>query len=247
MLHGGGGGEASAESGAEGDIDFEESVWRISGQWTRDGERVEYAKTKKSLRRVPLSPEMVKKLAARKLANGAGDDAYIFASDSNGNPLSRTNFRRRAWNTAVANSKLTDDRPGLAGCGQHLSNASGRRARGRDCGPTVEQVHLCIDHQQRRDRCRVVLHTSRLPDSGGLGLAAGSEAGIASAARPKLPQLPEDARPRAVADPWTDRTGASSDTTRTESVPAAPGQACWRSAEVRPAVLFLNDVCRESV
>ena len=91
-----------------GDLDLTDGVWRISGQWTRDGEHVPCAKTKKGLRRVPLSPQMVKKLASCKLATGAGEDAYIFASRANGNPPSHTNFRRRAWNKAVANAGLTE-------------------------------------------------------------------------------------------------------------------------------------------
>lgn len=90
------------------DLDLTEGVWKISGQWTSDGEHVEYGKTKKALRRVPLSPQMVKKLAARKLSKGAGDDAFVFATATTGNPPSHTNFRRRAWNEAVANAGLTD-------------------------------------------------------------------------------------------------------------------------------------------
>jgi integrase len=50
----------------------------------------------------------VKKLVARKLSEGSGDDDYVFASDSKGNPPSHTNFRRRAWSKAVANAGLTD-------------------------------------------------------------------------------------------------------------------------------------------
>jgi integrase len=91
-----------------GDIDFEQGVWKISGQWTRDGERVEYVKTKKSLRRVPLAPSMVKKIAARKLHAGASDDSFVFASGKDGNPPSHTNFRRRGWDKAVQNAGLTD-------------------------------------------------------------------------------------------------------------------------------------------
>jgi integrase len=90
------------------DIDFEQGVWRISGQWTRDGARVQHAKTRKGLRRVPLLPQLVKKLAARKLSKGASDDAYNLRLRLVGNPPSHTNFRRRAWNKAVANAGLTD-------------------------------------------------------------------------------------------------------------------------------------------
>lgn len=90
------------------DIRFEEGVWVIAGQWTRDGEWVEYTKTQKSLgRRVPLAPQLVKKIAARKLRTGSGDDDFIFTGRS-GNPISHSNFRRRGWNLAVANAGLTN-------------------------------------------------------------------------------------------------------------------------------------------
>jgi integrase len=90
------------------DINFVEGVWIIAGQWTRDGEYVAYAKTEKSLgRRVPLAPQLVKKIAARKLQRGAGDDDFIFAG-ARGRPISHTNFRKRGWNLAVANAGLTD-------------------------------------------------------------------------------------------------------------------------------------------
>jgi integrase len=91
-----------------GDIDFEQGVWKINGQWTRDGERVDYVKTKKSLRRVPLAPQVLKKIAARKLHAGASDEDFVFASGKGGNPPSHTNFRRRAWDKAVENAGLTD-------------------------------------------------------------------------------------------------------------------------------------------
>jgi integrase len=89
------------------DLDVGEGVWQVSGQWTRDRKRVAYGKTRKSLQRVPLAASMVNKLAAKKLAAGVGDDAYVFAG-ANGNPPSHTNFRRRGWNLAVANAGLTD-------------------------------------------------------------------------------------------------------------------------------------------
>jgi integrase len=91
-----------------GDLDLSEGVWRVSGQWAREGQYDESLKTKASLRRVPLSPSMVKALAARKLAKGAGDDSFVFASSAKGSPPSHNNFRRRGWNKAVANAKLTD-------------------------------------------------------------------------------------------------------------------------------------------
>jgi integrase len=57
---------------------------------------------------VPLAPELVKKIAARKLRTGSGDDDFIFGQKKGGRPMSHSNFRRRGWNLAVANAGLTD-------------------------------------------------------------------------------------------------------------------------------------------
>lgn len=90
-----------------GEIDFEHGIWRITAQWTKDGILAE-PKTKKSVRRVPLAPQLVKKIAARKLRLGAGDADFVFASRKGGFPISQTNFRRRGWNPAIEGAKLTD-------------------------------------------------------------------------------------------------------------------------------------------
>jgi integrase len=90
-----------------GDIDRDQGVWSITAQWTREGELTE-PKTKKSLRRVPLAPELLRKLAARKLRTGSGDEDFVFASRKGGRPISHTNFRRRAWKPAVEAAGLTD-------------------------------------------------------------------------------------------------------------------------------------------
>jgi integrase len=63
--------------GRYGDIDFEQGVWHINRQFTKDGRFVDYTKTKKGIRRVPLAPELLKKIAARKLRRGEGDSGYI--------------------------------------------------------------------------------------------------------------------------------------------------------------------------
>ncbi len=61
--------------GRYGDIDHAEGVWNVRAQWTRDG-RLDVPKTKKSVRRIPLSPDMLRKIAARKLRNGAGATSF---------------------------------------------------------------------------------------------------------------------------------------------------------------------------
>jgi integrase len=88
-----------------GDIDFEAGVWIVSAQWTSDNELAP-PKTHKSARRVPLAPDLVKKIAARKLRVGAGDMDFLFASNKDGKPISHSNFRRRGWNLAVKEAGL---------------------------------------------------------------------------------------------------------------------------------------------
>jgi integrase len=90
-----------------GDIDFENGVWNISAQWSREG-KLTKPKTTKSIRRVPLAPELVKKIAARKLRTGSGDEEFIFATRKGRRPMSHSNFRRRGWKLAVENAGLTD-------------------------------------------------------------------------------------------------------------------------------------------
>jgi integrase len=83
-----------------GDIDFEQGVWTIRGQWTRDGRYVDWTKTQKGQRRVPLAPELLRKLAARKLRRGEGDDGFVHASYPGGKPMTHKTFRQ-GWNAAV--------------------------------------------------------------------------------------------------------------------------------------------------
>jgi integrase len=94
--------------GRYGDIDFEQGVWHINGQYTKDGRFVDYAKTAKGIRRVPLAPELVKKIAARKLRRGEGDGGYIHTTRAGGRPMPHTSFRRRGWHPAVRATGLTD-------------------------------------------------------------------------------------------------------------------------------------------
>jgi integrase len=88
-----------------GDIDFEQGVWTVSGQWTADGRYVDWTKTEKSLRRVPLASELLKKLAARKLRRGEGDSGYVHASHPGGKPVTHKTFRR-GWSAAVKAARL---------------------------------------------------------------------------------------------------------------------------------------------
>src|SRR3954470_928726 len=89
------------------DIDHAQGVWSVRAQWTKDG-RLDLPKTKKSIRRIPIAPELLSKIAARKLLMGAGDEDFLFTSSKGGRPVSHSNFRRRGWDAAVKQAGLTD-------------------------------------------------------------------------------------------------------------------------------------------
>jgi integrase len=146
------------------DIDFETGVWVVSAQWTRDGTLTE-PKTKKSTgRRVPLAPELIKKLAARKLRAGAGDDDFIFAGKG-GRPISHTNFRRRGWARAVEAAGLTggpkvtphDARHAFASemSDRGLSSADVAEVLGHTTAGITEKIYThAFNRDQREERIR---------------------------------------------------------------------------------------------
>jgi integrase len=137
-----------------GDLDLSEGIWVVSGQWSKAGRYVESLKTKASLRRVPLSAQLVRQLAARKLAAGAGDDAFVFAANSTGNPPSHANFRKRAWNKAVKNAGLTD--------GPKLTPHDARHAfasQMADLGLTSSDVAEVLGHSTAGVTERIYTHS----------------------------------------------------------------------------------------
>lgn len=82
------------------DIDLQEGILRVQRQWTRTGDYAE-PKTKAALRRLPLSADLTKYLAAHKLRSRfSGDDDPVFAS-RNGKPLSHRNVQRRGFEPAA--------------------------------------------------------------------------------------------------------------------------------------------------
>ncbi len=82
------------------DIDLHEGVLHVRRQFTRLGE---YAapKTKAAIRRIPLSEEMTRELAALKLRSRySADDDPVFAA-RNGKPLKHRNATRRGFEAAA--------------------------------------------------------------------------------------------------------------------------------------------------
>jgi len=87
------------------DVDLVEGVLRVERQWTRARE---YGppKTPSSVRRVPLSPEMTKYLAALKLRSKfSGDSDPVFASRT-GTPLTHRNVTKRGFAPAAKLAEL---------------------------------------------------------------------------------------------------------------------------------------------
>ena len=87
------------------DVDLHDGVLQVRRQYTRLGE---YAppKTKAALRRIPLSEEMSKELAALKLRSrySAGEDP-VFAA-RNGKPLMHRNATGRGFQPAAARAGI---------------------------------------------------------------------------------------------------------------------------------------------
>jgi integrase len=82
------------------DVDLHEGVLYVRRQWTR---MHEYAppKTKAAIRRIPLSDDMAKHLAALKLrSRHSNDDDPVFAAH-NGKPLGHRNVTRRGFEAAA--------------------------------------------------------------------------------------------------------------------------------------------------
>ena len=90
-----------------GDIDFEQSVINVRNSWTKDS-KLGPVKTTASNRRVPITPELLKQLAARSLDLDADPETFVFATTKGENPPTQSNFRRRAWIPAVEAAGLTD-------------------------------------------------------------------------------------------------------------------------------------------
>jgi integrase len=90
-----------------GDIDFEQGVINIRHSWGKDN-TLGPVKTTSSERRVPVTPGLLKQLAARSLELDADPETFVFATKKGENPPTQTNFRRRGWAPAVKKAGLTD-------------------------------------------------------------------------------------------------------------------------------------------
>ena len=89
------------------DVDLREGVLHVRRQFTRLGE---YAppKTKAAIRRIPLSEEMTRELAALRLRSRySSEDDPVFAA-RNGRPLKHRNATRRGFELAAAKAGIDD-------------------------------------------------------------------------------------------------------------------------------------------
>jgi len=112
------------------DLDLHDGVLHVRRQYTRLGE---YAppKTKAAIRRVPLSDEMTRQLAAHKLrSRHSADDAPVFAGRL-GRPLGHRNATRRGFEPAAT-------RAGICGVTFHsMRHAFASRMISRGINSTV--------------------------------------------------------------------------------------------------------------
>ena len=112
------------------DIDLHEGVLHVRRQYTRLGE---YAppKTKAAIRRIPLSDEMTRELAALKLSSRySADDDPVFAA-RNGKPLKHRNATRRGF-------ELAAEKAGIEGVSFHsMRHAFASRMIDRGISSTV--------------------------------------------------------------------------------------------------------------
>jgi integrase len=87
------------------DLDLHEGVLYVRRQWTR---MHDYAppKTKAAVRRIPLSDEMTKYLAAFKLRSRHSQDEDPVFAVRNGKPLGHRNVTRRGFEAAASEAKI---------------------------------------------------------------------------------------------------------------------------------------------
>jgi integrase len=79
------------------DIDHEQKVIHVRRQFSLRGEVPEYTKTRPGRRRIPLTDELLERLALRQSFYGLADTDFVFAEGPGG---------QRAWNRIVAETGL---------------------------------------------------------------------------------------------------------------------------------------------
>jgi integrase len=88
------------------DIDRDAKVVHVRRQFTKRGRVVEHTKTAAGRRPIPVTDELLERLALRQSFFGLDDNDFVVADMPNGRPPSHSNFRRRAWVPIVAATGL---------------------------------------------------------------------------------------------------------------------------------------------
>ncbi|MHB8642838.1 MAG: tyrosine-type recombinase/integrase [Gaiellaceae bacterium] len=139
------------------DIDLHEGILYVRRQWTRAGSYGP-TKTKAGLRRVPLSPDMLKYLTALKLRSRYSDDAQPVFASQNGETLGHRNSTRRGFEKAAKLAKLEDVsfhdmRHAFASrmIDQGISSTVLAKIMGHETSAITEKRYIHLFDQQRTD------------------------------------------------------------------------------------------------
>jgi integrase len=138
--------------------DLQSGILHVRRQITKDG-RVSAPKTTKSIRRVPVTPALSARIAARRLKRGAGDEDFVFPL------LTQSNFRRRGWNPAVEDAKLDDGAKVTPHDARHalasqlgalgLSSADAAEVLGHTSSGITEKIYIhSFNREERETRIR---------------------------------------------------------------------------------------------
>jgi len=130
-------------------------VVSVERQWTKSGQLKERTKGKAGSRRVPITPALFAKVAARKMRLGAGDEDFVFAPKRGAQPPQQGNFRKRGWYPAVEAAGL------VAADGVRITPHDARHAavsQWGSLGLTPSDVAPIVGHASAKVTEQVYLH-----------------------------------------------------------------------------------------
>jgi integrase len=147
-----------SEWGTDG-LDLSAGVWNVRQQWTKAGELVDYTKTPSGIRRIPLTPEFVRRMKAYRLRSQFSQDGDpVFATMGRGGSrrggggrLSHRNVQRRAWEP-IKDALALPDKVTF----HQLRHAFASRAHAR--GVELQDLSMVMGHSSPAVTARIYVH-----------------------------------------------------------------------------------------